>query len=104
MAINMAMSSRRRPRQYSIAQARDQLAGIVHDAEAGTPIELTRRGRPVAVIVSLQEYRRLASEQKQEFWAAYEKFRAETDLEHLGIGPEVFDGVRDRSPGRDPGW
>jgi prevent-host-death family protein len=103
MAISMAMSSRR-PRQYSIAQARDQLAGIVHDAEAGTPIELTRRGRPVAVIVSLEEYHRLAGGQKLEFWEAYERFRSETDLEDLGIGPEVFDGVRDRSPGRAPGW
>ena len=32
---------------YSIAEARDNLAKIVRESESG-PVELTRRGRPVA--------------------------------------------------------
>ena len=34
---------------YSIAEARDALTGLVHRVEEGEPIQLTRRGRPVAV-------------------------------------------------------
>jgi prevent-host-death family protein len=43
------------PKRYSIAEARSNLPSIVGQAEAGREIELTRRGKPVAVLVSLQE-------------------------------------------------
>ena len=103
MAIYMAINADHGPKQYSIAQARDRLPGIVHEVERGAPVELTRRGRPVAVIVSLRQFQRLASSQN-DFWTALERFRSSVDVEHLGIEPEVFEGVRDPSPGREPGF
>ena len=39
-------------KKYSIAEARTHLPTIIDEAEAGLEIELTRRGKPVAVIVS----------------------------------------------------
>ena len=101
MASTMAISEDSSPKQYSIARARDRLPGIVHEVEAGAPVELTRRGKPVAVILSLRQYRGLAHG-RDDFWAAYERYRASTDLEHLALGPEVFEALRDRSLGRDP--
>lgn len=86
-------------RQYSIAEARARLPGIVHDAEAGTPIELTRRGKPVAVLISVDEYRRL-SDGRRDFWGAYERWRASIDPADLE-GDDPFADVRDRSPGRE---
>ena len=86
-------------RQYSIAEARDRLPRIVHDVEAGTPIELTRRGKPVAVLVSIDEYRRL-SEGRRDFWGAYERWRASINPADLE-GDDPFADVRDRSPGRE---
>ena len=47
------------PKRYSIADARSNLPSIVDEAEAGEEIELTRRGKPVAAIVSLRELQRL---------------------------------------------
>src|SRR5260370_39184863 len=91
----------RTPGQYSIAKARDRLPALVHQAEAGNPIELTRRGVPVAIIVGLQDYQRLARRQST-FWSAYEQFRLSAKLAQLNIGAGVFEGVRDRSPGREP--
>ncbi len=44
---------------YSIAEARNNLARLVHEAEDGDPVHLTRRGLPVAVILSLAEYERM---------------------------------------------
>ena len=41
-------------KSYSIAKARDQLAELVHRAEKGAAVELTRHGKPVAVILSKQ--------------------------------------------------
>ncbi|MEW6280102.1 MAG: type II toxin-antitoxin system Phd/YefM family antitoxin [Candidatus Eremiobacterota bacterium] len=47
-----------RRRRYTIAEARDQLARIVHAVESEGPVEFTRRGKPVAVLVSLSDYGR----------------------------------------------
>ena len=47
--------------RYSIARAPDQLARIVRDVEQGHLVEVTRRGKPVAVLVSAHEYQRLSA-------------------------------------------
>ena len=56
--------------EYSIAQARDQLPGIVHEVEKGRTVTLTRRGKPVARLVSVREYERLAGEKRAVAWDA----------------------------------
>ncbi len=45
-------------REYSVAQARDMLAALVHAAERGRPVRITRRGKPAAVLISESEFRR----------------------------------------------
>ena len=90
-------------RQYSIARARDRLPSIVHEVERGQPVELTRRGKPVAVVMSVHDYRRMSSGQPG-FAAALEAFRGATDLAALGVTDQDWVGLRDRSPGRDFGW
>jgi len=47
------------PKQVTIAEARDQLSAHVRSAEHGTPVVITRRGRPVAAIVAAEEFERL---------------------------------------------
>jgi prevent-host-death family protein len=85
-------------RRYSIAEARHDLAALVHELEGRDLIELTRRGEPVAVMLSLREYRRLTAG-RDRFWDAYRAFRETVDLSRLGIEPEIFE--RDPSPGRE---
>jgi prevent-host-death family protein len=87
--------------QYSIAQARDRLASIVHEVEKGQSVEITRRGKPVAVILSLDEYNRVLPD-KVCFGKSLEKFRQDMGIAELEIDPdEIFRNVRDRSPGRE---
>jgi prevent-host-death family protein len=89
--------------RYSIAEARDRFTSIVRDVEENfSGVVLTRRGVPVAVLLSIREYRRLSGEKG--FWDAYLAFRRESDLDELGIEPEVFEGLRDASSGREAGW
>jgi antitoxin Phd len=64
---------------------------------------LTRRGKPVAVLLSVREYGRLTT-QTQGFWAAYSAFAAATDLRQFDIEPQLFEDGRDRSPGREVSW
>jgi prevent-host-death family protein len=87
-------------KRYSIAEARDHFAALIHKVEQNTAIELTRRGKPVAVIVSVQEYQQLRAE-KVSFWQALDSFRARFDLHRLDIQPEIFTELRDESPGRE---
>jgi prevent-host-death family protein len=86
-------------RSYSIASARAKLGRIVDEVEAGTEIELTRRGKPVAVVVSPGRYARLTGD-RAAFTTAYETFRGEHDLRALGVEPEWASGLRDRDAGR----
>lgn len=86
-------------KRYSIAEARHDLAAIVHELEREAAIELTRRGEPVAVLMSVDQYKRLASPH-MDFWTAYEEFRQRYDLDALQLD-DVFDDVRDRSVGRE---
>ncbi len=47
--------------EFSIAQAKAQFAHLVQQAEAGQAVRITRRGRPVAVVLSGAEYERLSA-------------------------------------------
>jgi antitoxin Phd len=93
----------RERKRYSIAEARDRLPAIVHDVEANGPVELTRRGKPVAVVLSMQEYERLRPP-KEDFWDAYQRLNKEYDFASLGFTDEDFAGLRDQSPGREVPW
>lgn len=87
-------------KKYSIAEARDKFAAIVHDLERVSHIELTRRGEPVAVLLSVKEYQRMNARQRP-FWQAYTEFRERFPLRELNISPEIFNGTRDKEPGRE---
>lgn len=86
------------PRDISIAEARNKLPALVHSVEEGPAVRLTRRGKPVAMLVSLEEYERLMP-QRPDLWRAIQEFRVRTDLSDLDVD-EIFRGVRDPSPGR----
>jgi prevent-host-death family protein len=55
---------------YSIAEAKNNLSGLVHAAEQGYPVRLTRRGKPVAVLISTEQYERLSKPRKKIEWSA----------------------------------
>jgi len=91
-------------KKYSITEAESNLADLVHEAEKGTRVELTRRGRPVAVLVGAEDFEQM-SKRTSDFWEAYENFRRKHNLAELDINPdEIFADVRDPSPGRDFHW
>lgn len=87
-------------KHYSIADARHNLAALVHECEEDGPIQLTRRGEPVAVLLSQADYARL-TEPRRDFWEAYLAFRTEADQEALAGASDPFVGTRDMAPGRE---
>lgn len=89
------------PKRYSIAEARHNLAAIVHELEAQPLIELTRRGEPVAVLLEIDAYRRLRGGAGG-FWELYELFRSSVDASALAGPDDPFADLRDPAPGREP--
>ena len=86
-------------KRYSIAEARSNLPTIVDQAEAGAEVELTRRGKPVAVIISHRQLERLRSDRPR-FVDAYRAFLRKHSLPDVGIENDFFQTAREKSAGR----
>jgi prevent-host-death family protein len=91
----MTMMSKR----YSIAEARSHLPSIVDQVESGQEIELTRRGKPVAVLLSLRELERLRGA-RTSFGESYRRFLKTHRLSEVGLEESEIESTRDRSSGR----
>lgn len=87
-------------KQFSIAEAKNRLPTIIHYVEKGPHVELTRRGKPVAMLLSIQEYERL-SRKFTGFWNAVSEFRRKFEDEGIEISEKDFKGLRDLSVGRE---
>ncbi len=84
---------------YSIVQARNNFATLVRDAEdSGKPVEVTRRGQSVAVILSIAEYERLT--RRPDFAARYAAWRADWAVD-TWEDEDIWEDVRDKSAGRE---
>ena len=83
--------------QYTISQAKNRLPAIVHSVEKGPSVKLTRRGRPVAVLLSIKEYEKLSAK-RESFWDALTALRKQAG--NFEISDEDFEDLRDRSLGR----
>jgi prevent-host-death family protein len=88
-----------KPRRYSIARARAELPGLVRAVERGASVEITRRGEPVAVMLSPSERDRLVAARRT-FSEAYDAFLSRHAADLPIVGRRYFDATRDRSPGR----
>ena len=83
----------------SVADARRELPQLLREVEDGAQVQITRRGEPVAVLISLQEYRRLSG-RGGGFLEAYQAWEADTEPADRALPEDYFDQIRDRSPGR----
>jgi prevent-host-death family protein len=86
-------------RRYSIAEARASLPAIIDQAEAGQEIEVTRRGKPVAAVVSVRELARLRGSGGS-FGAAYRSFLEQHALDEVGVDEDFAASLRDKGAGR----
>jgi prevent-host-death family protein len=83
--------------QFTISEAKNKLPAIIHSVEKGPSVKLTRRGRPVAVLLSIKEYEALCR-QHVGFWKALQAFWDEN--KNIEVSDQDFEQLRDRSPGR----
>ncbi len=86
-------------KSYSVADARAHLSDILDEVQAGKDVQLTRRGRPVAVVLSQERYDALRRE-RTNFADAYRAFTERYAPEDIALEPDFFDSLRERAPGR----
>jgi prevent-host-death family protein len=87
------------PQKYSIASARMSLASIVNKAEAGAAVEITRRGKSVAVVLSVQTFERMQGGGTR-FGDAYRKFLRKYSPEEIGLEEDFAASARGKGEGR----
>jgi prevent-host-death family protein len=85
--------------KYSVAAARSSLPALIDQAEAGRTIELTRRGQPVAVVVSIRQFERLRGARPR-FGDAYRHFLETHSLEEIGVDRDFAASSREKGVGR----
>lgn len=86
--------------EYSVAEARDKLARLVHEAEHGRPVRITRRGKPVAVLISQADYLRVHGRSRTGLGHAILAWRAKYD--GIDLSDREIADWQDRSTGRVP--
>lgn len=85
---------------YSIAEAKNSLSRIVHEAEEGETINLTRRGELVAVLLSAEEFQKIRKKQSSPA-SALESFLGNESHKKVDVDPSIFEGLRVKTSGRD---
>lgn len=91
--------------EVSVTQARNTLTRLIRKAEDGEPVHITRHGKPVAVLVSRDDYDRLESGvPRRDFWQGIMEWRAQASFDWPELTPDEVDGWRDRRPPQEPAW
>lgn len=90
--------------QVSIADAKNVLTKLVKRAENGEVVHITRRGSPVAVLVSEDQYERFGVQAARDCWQAIKDWRSKASFDGADLSDEAVDGWRDRSTGRGFAW
>lgn len=91
--------------QASIAEAKSQLTRLIHEVERGQAVHITRRGRPVAVLLSEDAYAHLLQGRVQgNFWDLVQEMRSDARFEPVDWSREEVDALRDRCPTEGFAW
>lgn len=87
----------------NIAEAKTQLTKLIHRAEQGESVHLSRHGKPVAVLISEQEYASLLARRADPFGAMM-AWRAQTDFADDDLSDDEIDSWRNREVERGFAW
>ncbi len=93
-------------KRVSVAEAKNHLPALIHEAEESGPVEIVRHAKPVAVIVAHDEFERMKREAgvTSSFARVLEwRKKYAKDLDALDV-EGALSGTRDQRPGRRVKW
>jgi prevent-host-death family protein len=89
--------------KIAIFEAKNRLTHIIREAEKGDTVELTRHGKPVAVLVGIEKYAQLKGGVRS-FSRVFNEFKTEwsIDVTRPSEGEvDPFENIRSLDSGRD---
>ncbi len=91
---------------YSVAEARGNFTMLIDEVQDGKSVRITKRGKPVAVLVSTVQYANLEQrgKQKKGLWEAITRLRNQPGFVGVDLTDADIASLRDRSVGRDFSW
>lgn len=81
----------------ALFEAKNRLTELVREAEVGASFELTRHGKPVAVLLGIDQYQTL---QQARGAMVSDLYRLRSSWEGDDFGPDPFLSLRSKDPGR----
>ena len=91
--------------QSSIAETKNNLPKYIHEAEEGNDICITRHGKAVAMLVSIDRYKSKFTEEDNGLYGAIMAWRKQLDSDNGDLWTDKeIDALRDKSPARDFSW
>lgn len=91
----------------SIAETKDNLPKYIHDAEDGEDICITRHGKAVAMLISVERYKNKFSEVDDGLFNAIMSWREQLSYEGEGedlLNDDDISLLRAKGPARDFSW
>ncbi|HAP42587.1 MAG: hypothetical protein A2087_11270 [Spirochaetes bacterium GWD1_61_31] len=86
----------------ALFEAKNRLTDLVRQTEHGPPIEITRHGQPVAMLMGIEQYRQVEARTRG-FASALELFRADCAASlQAQDATDPFADLRDQTSGREP--
>jgi prevent-host-death family protein len=86
----------------SVADAKAHLTRLLQQVETGEPVQITRRSRPVAVLLSQADYQRLVQPRRSFVEFVNEWRAAMADQDAAFADPQDFEGLRDQGERPEP--
>lgn len=89
----------------SIGDTKNNLPKYIHEAENGTDICITRHGKAVAMLVSIERYNSKFTEADNGVFGAMMSWREQLNEEDVDLLSDTeVDSLRDKTPARDFSW
>ncbi len=88
----------------TIAEAKNNLSQLIHQLETGETIHLTRYGKPVAVMMSEDQYQNLIAPNKSLNTAILNWRSQLNDNVDIGLNDNELNLLRKESVGREFSW
>jgi prevent-host-death family protein len=92
-------------KRYSVAEAKQNLPSLLRRVERAGPVEITRRGEVVAILVAAKDRDDVMPHRS--LWDVIQAFRSRPDFAAIAFTDEemaAMGALRDRSPGRGFSW
>lgn len=88
----------------AVFEVKNKLTDFVRQVESGEPLEITRHGKPVAVLMGISEFERMKRE-RSGFGLSFRRYRESWDsalcAESAVEYDDPFEGIRPQDSGRN---